>query len=245
MRSGEQDADMVIRQERKAFGYCRVSSVGQSADDKDGLVRQETAIRKWAADSNVRIARWFRDAVSGTKDLDDRPGLQELMAALHGDGTRLVLIERLDRLARDLMIQESIIADMQRNQFEIISVTEPDLCSTDPTRVLLRQMMGAFSEYERKMIVQKLRGARMRARASRPGYKEGRKPFGDRLGEQGTVNRILELRAGGCTLAKITDTLDREHRQPRAGTKWHEKQIARILARASISGGMVKLPRVS
>jgi DNA invertase Pin-like site-specific DNA recombinase len=48
----------------------------------------------------------------------NRPALQELMAALHGNGTKLVLIEKLDRLARDLMIQESIVADLQSNQFE-------------------------------------------------------------------------------------------------------------------------------
>src|SRR5882672_4553076 len=108
------------------FGYCRVSSAGQSAEDKDGIARQEAAIRQWAAANNVRIARWFRDSVSGTKDLENRPALQELMAALHGNGTKLVLIEKLDRLARDLMIQESIIADMQRNGFEIVSVPEPD-----------------------------------------------------------------------------------------------------------------------
>src|SRR5207249_7337514 len=67
-------------------------------------------------------------------------------------------IEKLDRLARDVVVQETIIADMQRKRFEIRSVTEPDLCSDDPTRTLLRQMMGAFAEYERKMIVLKLRG---------------------------------------------------------------------------------------
>ena len=37
----------------------------------------------------------------------NRPALLELMAAPHENGTRLVLIEKLDRLARDLMIQEN------------------------------------------------------------------------------------------------------------------------------------------
>jgi DNA invertase Pin-like site-specific DNA recombinase len=32
-----------------------------------------------------------------------------------------VLVEKLDRLARDLMIQESIVADLQRDGFELIS----------------------------------------------------------------------------------------------------------------------------
>ncbi|MDP9159049.1 MAG: recombinase family protein [Acidobacteriota bacterium] len=217
---------------RRAFGYCRVSSVGQSAEDRDGLVRQETAIKKWAAANNVRIIKWFRDSVSGTKDLENRPALQALMTALHSNGTRLVLIEKLDRLARNLMIQESIIADMQRNQFEIVSVAEPDLCSSDPTRVLLRQMMGAFSEYERKMIVLKLRGARQRAKANRKDYKEGRKPYGDRLGENEVIERIKSLRAAGHTLAKITEILNREKIPARDGM-WYPTSISNVLKRNS------------
>jgi hypothetical protein len=47
--------------------------------------------------------------------------------ALHANGVKVVLIEALHRSARDLMIQESIIADFQRSGFEVISVTEPDM----------------------------------------------------------------------------------------------------------------------
>lgn len=221
---------MTSTPKRRAFGYCRVSSVGQSADDRDGIARQEAAIRKWAAANSVRIVQWFRDSVSGTKDLENRPALQALMTALHANGTKLVLIEKLDRLARDLMIQESIIADMQRSEFEIVSVAEPDLCSSDPTRVLLRQMMGAFSEYERKMIVQKLRGARQRAKANRKDYKEGRKPYGDRPGEGEVIERIRALRAAGNTLEKITETLNREDVPARAG-KWYPTSVSNVLKR--------------
>ena len=47
------------------------------------------------------------------------------MAALLANGTRTVLVERLDRCARDLMVQESIIADFKRKGLSIISVNEP------------------------------------------------------------------------------------------------------------------------
>ena len=46
--------------------------------------------------------------------------------------------------------------------------TEPDLVEddpTNPTRKLVRQIMGAIAEYEKSLIVLKLRGARMRMRA--------------------------------------------------------------------------------
>ncbi len=222
---------METAHKRRAFGYCRVSTVSQSAEDRDGIARQELSIKKWAAANNVRIVKWFRDSISGTKDLDNRPALQELMVALHANGVNLVLIEKLDRLARDLMIQESIIADMQRNQFEIVSVMEPDLCSTDPTRVLLRQMMGAFSEYERKMIVQKLHGARQRAKAKSANYKEGRKPYGDRPGEKEVIDRIVSLRKSGYTLIRISDALNHDRVAARSGS-WYPTSVSNVLKRA-------------
>ena len=225
---------------KRAFGYCRVSHPGQAADDRDGIPRQKDAIRKYAGANDIRIVRWFEDSVTGKKDLDNRPALQELMAALHADGTKLVMVEKLDRLARDLMIQESIIADLQRNGFELVSVVEPDLCSNDPTRKLMRQILGAFNEYEATMIALKLRGARIRAAAKNPNYREGRKPFGFRPGEQETVARVLELRGKGVTLAAIAQKLTNEGRRPRKGEKWHEKQILRIVNRAKKGGTLLR-----
>src|SRR5271166_1760141 len=98
-----------------------------------------------------------REGVSGTKELENRPALVELMTALHSNGVTLVLI--------DLMIQETIIGDLRRNGFNLISVTEPDLLQDDPSRKLMRQIFGAIAEYEKTMIVLKLRGARVRQKA--------------------------------------------------------------------------------
>jgi DNA invertase Pin-like site-specific DNA recombinase len=235
---------------RRAFGYVRVSSVGQSGEERDGIPRQKAAIRKHAAASGIRIVHWFEDRVSGKKDLENRPALQEMMTALHGNGTKLVLIEKLDRLARDLMIQESIIADFKRNGFELVSVAEPDMCSDDPTRKLLRQMLGAFAEYECTMISLKLRGARLRAAAKRgASYVEGRVPFGYRAvkhdgipvrvpepSEQATIARTKHLRDAGYSLAKIAEKLTAEGRKARVGAKWYAKQVARVLTRAAIAG---------
>jgi DNA invertase Pin-like site-specific DNA recombinase len=167
---------------KKAFGYLRVS--GKSQIEGDGFDRQEAAIRSYAKKNNIKLVKLFKElGVSGTKDITDRPAFVSMMEALHADGVHLVLVESLGRFARDLMIQESILHDLKRNGFELISVTEPDLCSDDPSRKLMRQIMGAFHEYEKAMIVIKLRGARQRTKA-KSGACEGRKPYGHYAGEQ-------------------------------------------------------------
>lgn len=209
------------------FAYLRVSSQGQL--EGDGFTRQLTAIRKFAASNDMRIARVFREeGVSGTKDLENRPALQELMAALQSDSTKTVLIEKLDRLARDLMIQESIVADARRKGCQIVSVTEPDMCSEDPSRTLIRQILGAFAEYERKMIVAKLRGARQRIR-TKLGRCEGRKPFGSRDGELAVIERMRQLRQNGLAVDTIADTLNKEKLAPRSGKQWYSMSVYRVL----------------
>ena len=221
------------RKNSRCYVYLRVSSVGQV--EGDGFERQLIAVRSYAQANGIKIAKIFREeGVSGTKDLENRPALRELLTALHADGVKLVLIEKLDRLARDLMIQESIIADLNRHGFEIRSVAEPDLCSGDPSRTLIRQILGAFSQYERAMIVLKLRGARQRMRA-KVGRCEGRKPYGTRPGESEVIARMKQMRSEGCSLAKITETLNLETK-PRTGKQFYAANVGRILKNAALHG---------
>ena len=46
------------------------------------------------------------------------------------------------------MVQEHIIADLRQRHITIISALEPDLCVDDPSRKLMRQIMGAIAEYD-------------------------------------------------------------------------------------------------
>ena len=211
----------------KAFGYVRVSGRGQVGGD--GFPRQKSAIRDYAETHELKVIRWFEEkGVSGTLDLEHRPALSELMIVLHSNGIRTVLVERLDRLARDLMIQESIIGEFQKSGFTLVSVSEPDLLQDDPTRKLMRQFMGAIAEWEKSMIVRKLRAARTRIR-TKEGRCEGRKPYGHYEGELLVVERMKALRTAGMGFDRIATTLNEEGRQPRAGTHWHGVVVNRIL----------------
>ena len=159
----------------KTCGYLRVSGKGQVKGD--GFPGQLQAIKSYATDHNLRIVRVFRvEGVSGAVENMNRPAWRDL-AALHADGVRTVVIEKLDRLARDLMVQEAAISDLQRNDFTLISAAEPDLMASDPIRILMRQLLGAVAQYDKNQIVAKLRGTRLRKK-ERDGRCEGRKPFG-------------------------------------------------------------------
>jgi DNA invertase Pin-like site-specific DNA recombinase len=215
---------------KRAFAYLRVSGRGQLRGD--GFPRQIQAIRQYAKSHNIHIVQTFEErGVSGARDLEHRPALSALIEALHQDGVRAVVVERVDRLARDLLVQESIIADLKRNGFEVISVAEPDLCGDDPSRVLMRQVLGAFAQYEKAMIVSKLRGARQRMKA-KTGRCEGRLPFGTTPTEAVVLRRMRCLRKSGLSYRAIAAVLEGEGLKPRNATMWNPIVINRILRRA-------------
>lgn len=210
-----------------AFAYLRVSGLTQASDDAGGLPRQEAAIRAWAASHGYEIVKLFTDGgVSGKTDLENRPALQDLLSKI--GQVRVVIIEKVDRLARFLMIQESIIADFQRRGVTLISTYEPDLCSDDPTRVLMRQVLGAFAQYERSLIVNRMKAGADRARAQGRTW-GGRKPYGARPGESEIVRQIQELDVQGVSLSGIAARLNDAGVTSRSGKKWFPQQVSRVL----------------
>ncbi|HTQ58344.1 MAG TPA: recombinase family protein [Bryobacteraceae bacterium] len=211
----------------KAFGYLRVSGKGQV--EGDGFPRQLQAISTYAAAHDLKIVKVYREkGVTGTKESMDRPAWAEMVTALHANGVRTIVIEKLDRLARDLMVQEATIADLQKHGFTLVSVAEPDLMANDPTRILMRQLMGAVAQYDKSQIVLKLRGARMRKRA-KTGRCEGRKPYGFYRGEEAVINRMRELRAQGIGFDRLAARLNMEGLKTRTGAPWHGIVVNRIL----------------
>ena len=95
-----------------ALAYLRVSGRGQV--DGDGFPRQGGAIARYARVHGVEPAGEYRDeGVSGTRDLEDREGLGELIERIRANGVRLVLVDRADRLARDLLVSEMILGQFR------------------------------------------------------------------------------------------------------------------------------------
>lgn len=215
----------------KAFGYLRVSGKGQV--EGDGLIRQEQAIRDYAVANGITINRIYREeGVSGT--LEVRPALAEMMVSLemNGHGVKTVIIERVDRLARDLMVQEAIIGDLQSKGFDLISVHEGnDLLSGDPTRTLVRQVLGAIAEYDKTMIVMKLRAARERARVTR-GKCEGRKGYLEAAPEVVQAIKTMRRRRKGVrqmTCEMVAYELNRQGFMTLTGKSFSGQTVRNIL----------------
>lgn len=214
---------------QKAVLYLRVSTKAQGYDDRDGLPRQRALLREYAEQNGLEVVEEFTDHISGGTEAEGRKGWMRMISHLHNDGVRIILVESLNRLARDLMIQELLIRDLQKAGFTLRSLSDNDLCSEDPHRKFMRQVLGAASELERALI--KARTAHNK--------KAGIKPFGQLPGEDVILARMKELRAQGNGHAQIAATLNAEGLKPRGrvrnnkleGESWGETGIAKILRR--------------
>jgi DNA invertase Pin-like site-specific DNA recombinase len=224
-----------MKEKIKAFSYLRTSGKGQIGND--GFPRQRDAVNRHAhAKANrIEIVQEFSDeAVSGTTDAMDRPGLTDLFVALKANGVRTVLVENATRLARDLMISEIILGEFRKIGVRVISADGGiDLCqeNEDPSGKLIRQILGAVAEWEKCALVQKLRASRLRIRRS-GGRCEGKKPYGHTPNEAKVVEAIVEHRKTGMSYVAIADQLNASGVKSRSGKAWHPTQVQRVLIRS-------------
>src|SRR5450631_347777 len=91
----------------KVIGYTRVSTTEQV--EGFGLDVQEAAIRKYCKADGLHLVAMLTDqGQSGSNGLDDRLGLAEGLARIERGEASALVVYRLDRLARDLILQETL-----------------------------------------------------------------------------------------------------------------------------------------
>lgn len=131
------------------LAYLRVSTADQNE------ARQREAILA----AGVAIAsthEWFIDKASGGST--DRPELDRLRQyARAGD---VVVVHSIDRLARSLSDLEALVTEFNKKRVTLRFLKEAQTYSPDahdPMADLMRQVMGAFAQFERAMIRERQR----------------------------------------------------------------------------------------
>ncbi|WP_354095908.1 recombinase family protein [Bradyrhizobium sp. RT10b] len=157
-----------------------------------------------------------------------------MLEALEANGTRTIVVETANRFARDLMVQEVGFAMLRERGIDLIAADSPTSFLDDtPTARLIRQVLGAVSEFEKAMIVAKLRGARDRKR--RTGVKvEGRKSIAERAPETVELARKLARarpKGGKRSLREIAATLAEAGHLTKHGNRYAATAIKLILDR--------------
>lgn len=197
----------------KAVGYIRCST-NEQATSGLGLEAQVATLENAARRFGVQLVHVYQDAgISGSSSLEERPGLLDAVEALeNGDW---LLVTKRDRVGRDLVGVAMIERLIERKGAKIISALEEGTNGDDPTSILMKRLLDAFSEYERLLIGSRTKAA-LRAKKAR-GERVGNPPYGFEHGEDGELvperreQRVIEavkvLRAKGCSLRRIVKEL--------------------------------------
>ena len=222
----------------KVIGYCRVSTDNQR---EEGTIEiQYSALQEYSKAKEYEVVQFFSDeGISGSKDLEHRPGLVEMFDYLesHAD-INGVLIFKLDRLARDLYIQEHLLRKLQDMNKTLVSIKEPDICSNDPMRKAFRQFVGIVSELEKSFITMRLSGGRIN-KARKGGYSGGCPAMGYKAVDKElaidaesaeTVKTIFTLRNDrSMSLREIAEYLNNSGIATARSGKWYAGTVKYVL----------------
>jgi DNA invertase Pin-like site-specific DNA recombinase len=137
-------------------------------EDKDTLKRQRAAVSAFAKPAGYHIvAEYSDDGVKGADPVDQRAGFAAMLKHIAGNGARTLLVETASRFARDLIVQETGWRFLRDTGINLIAVDSPaSFLDETPTAVLIRQVLGAVSQFEKAALVAKLKAARERKKAA-------------------------------------------------------------------------------
>lgn len=221
----------------KVFAYLRVSTKEQF--DGGGFERQLETIKTLCAARGWTIARSpFKDQQSGGTEFENRAGLQDILA-LAGEspnalGIDTVVVENASRIARDLMVQEIFLSECRKRGIKVYAADcgeELVMAGADPTRVLIRQILGALAQWEKAQTVLKLQAGR-RKKARETGMPcGGPKQYGHTPGQRAILTDIKMRRRQGKTFKEIADELRDTGYPPPRGKYWHRSTVWQILTR--------------
>jgi putative DNA-invertase from lambdoid prophage Rac len=174
--------------------YLRVSTDHQSHDSQRAELDDYCKRRGW------QDVRWFIDTASGAKT--SRDGLDELMALVRRGKVDLVVIFKLDRLARSLVHLAQIIAELQSHRVALIVPSQGiDTSNANPAAMLQINVLAAVAQFEREIITERvnagLRAAKERGvRLGRPSKTQKHTPLIAALLAEGLSSAEISRRLG-------------------------------------------------
>lgn len=143
------------------YGYARVSTVGQAKDGNSFEV-QERLLKGNGAE------QIFFDAFTGTKT--ERPELNKLVSVLQDGDT--VVVTKIDRLGRSLSKTSELITQLL-DKGVTVNILNLGVLSNSSVNTLMRNVLLAFAQFERDMIVERTAEGKAIAK-TRPDFREGR-----------------------------------------------------------------------
>jgi DNA invertase Pin-like site-specific DNA recombinase len=218
----------------KAVAYFRTSSETNVGADKDTLKRQREAVTKFAKAAGYDvIAEYSDDGVKGADPVDQRPGFAAMLKHIASNGVRTIIVETASRFARDLIVQEIGYRFLRDAGIALIAADSPDAFLDDtPSATMIRQILGSVSQFEKAMLVAKLKGARERKKAA-TGKCGGRKSYTERDASMVALAKKLArypVNGRKRSLRDVAAELESQGHVTKDGKRYAATAVSRMIA---------------
>ena len=186
--------------------YARVSTDGQSVEKQLRELEAVAVKEGWKV-----VERFIDQGISGSKGREGRPAFDKLNKGIVRREFDLVAAWSVDRLGRSLQDLVTFLNELDSKHTNLY-LHKQGIDTTTPAGKLLFQMLGVFAEFERSMIVERVRAGLKRAKAE--GKVLGRPRVGPAveakvraLRQKGNGMRKIarELGIGNCTVQRIVN----------------------------------------
>lgn len=184
--------------------YARVSTDGQSVENQLQELESVAAKEGWEV-----VQRFIDKGISGSKGRDERPAFDALCRGIVRRQFDVVAAWSVDRLGRSLQDLVAFLNELHSKHTNLY-LHKQGIDTTTPAGKLLFQMLGVFAEFERSMIVERVKAGLKRARAEgkvlgRPRVSVAVEAKVVALRNQGLGMRAIarELGIGNCTVQRI------------------------------------------
>lgn len=174
--------------------YARVSTDKQSTENQLIELRATAARLGW-----VVVEEFVDHGISGAKGREGRPQLDALWKGVARKDFDIVAAWAVDRLGRSLIELVGCLQELHSVGIDLY-LHQQSINTTTPAGKFMFQMMGMFAEFERAMIVERVKSGMERAKQN--GTKSG-KAIGRPAVSADVEARIRELRATGMGMLKI------------------------------------------
>lgn len=220
------------------IGYLRCSTLRQDLSP----AAQRASIEQWGKANHVRIVAWFFDkGVSGGAEIEDRPELVAAIAATRSNRAGCFVVAKRDRLARDTLVAQLIERAVRQAGASVVSA-DGVANGADAGSQMLRSVLDAVAQYERRVISSRIRAA-LAVKAAK-GERVGKIPFGWSLAadgrhllvdesEQQVAELAKALRDQGLTYRSIARELAHRGHHSRTGRVFFAQQVRRMVAQPS------------
>ncbi len=224
-----------------AIIYARFSP-RRNSDTCESIETQYDLCKAYCDKNGYKIINSFSDkALSGSDE--DRPSLWAAIEVLKRND--VLVVYRLDRLARSVYLSDIIERTVKKKGASIISISGEGTWANSDEDWLVRKILQTLAEYERKVMAARTKAAMLRHQAN--GRRMSKEPpFGfcvdpddparliQHLKEQQTIARIIELKQSDLTLRAICRQLKSEGFRCRTNDNWHHTTVKRIVERFAL-----------